>query len=79
MTRQALLTSSMLFVAAAGWVHCPPPLAGEGRTMQALMSPGAATRLRERTIPLGCAVLGLAILAAGLLRRIEPESTHERQ
>ncbi len=79
MTRHTLLTSLMLFVAAAGWVYCPPPLAGEGRTMRLFVSPEAASRLRERTVPLGCAVLGLAILATGLRRHTEPESTHERQ
>lgn len=78
MTRQTLLTSLMLFVAAAGWVCYPPPV-GTGRAAQSFVSADAVQRLRERTVPLGCAVLGLAFLAAGLRRRPELESDHERR
>jgi hypothetical protein len=69
MTRTTILTSLLLFGAAFGWVRNPPPVGRESRTVQSILSADGARRLRERTIPLGCAVLGLACLVFGWNRR----------
>lgn len=73
MTRSTILSSLLLFGAAVGWVQFSPPRAGESRTANTFLSTEAARRMRERTIPLGCGVLGLAMLVFGLRRRAEPE------
>ena len=69
MTRSTILSSLLLFGAAVGWVYFLPPTAGESRAANTFLSTETARRMRERTLPLGCAVLGFAILVFGLRRR----------
>lgn len=69
MTRSTILSSLLLFAAAVGWVKYPPPMGRESRTVQTIFSTDGARRLRERTIPMACAVLGLAFLVFGLKKR----------
>ncbi len=74
MTRSAILSSLLLFGAAVGWVKFSPPLPGESRTPNTFMSTQTARRMRERTMPLSCAVIGLAMLVFGMRRRPEAKS-----
>lgn len=69
MTRSAILSSLLLFGAAVGWVKFSPPMPGESRTPNTFLSTQTARRMRERTLPLGCAVVGLAMLVFGMSRR----------
>lgn len=94
MNPRVLLPALMLFGAAAGWIYYPPPLASDretatlaahqmrddGRVVKTLLNQDAARRYRDRVIPLGCVVLGLGVLLAGVVRRkptSEPGETHD--
>lgn len=69
MTRTAILSSMLLFAAAVGWAKYPPPMGRESRTVQTILSADGARRLRERTIPMACAILGFAALVFGWKKR----------
>lgn len=75
MTRATILPALLLIGAAFGWIQFTPPRPGEGRTANRFLGTEVARRLRERTAPLGCAVMGLALLVFGLRRRESESST----
>lgn len=75
MSRTAILSSLLLFAAAVGWLRYPPPLGRDSRTVQTILNADGARRLRERTIPFGCAMLGLAFLVLGWKKRETEQPT----
>ena len=93
MNPRVVLSAMMLFGAAAGWIYYPPPLAGDremaalaphqlrddGRVAKTLLNQDAARRYRDRVIPLGCIVLGLGVLLAGIVRRQPNPETRENE
>ncbi len=74
MNRTSLLSSLLLFTAAFGWMRYPPPLNSTSRVTRTFLSVERARRLREQTIPVSCALLGVAVLVGGWERK-EPNSS----
>jgi hypothetical protein len=75
MNSRFVLTAMLLFVAAAGWIYQPPPLANERYHPE---TQNRLRRLRDRTIPIACVVLGFGILVAGMTHKpTHNENEHE--